>query len=425
MVSHESLPRIVQLANVISASTTKIQEVLTAKNLPSPSFDEDYHFELHPEAAEAHDAVLDATAELHDLLSDPHYHLYRHAGHNNLVCLRAIAEFRIADMVPPNDSISYSDIAKRTPMTEALTTRLLRHAMTMRIFCEKSDEPGMVAHTAVSKLLHTTANDYLLGIAENSWPAAAKTVDALEKWPRSEEPNETGYCLAKDTMTSMYDVFYESPESVTRWAEGMRAYAARPQFGVSWLANYFDWASLGQAQVVDVGGAQGHISIGLAKLFPHLTFIVQDLEKMIQAAKAPEEDLELRQRVRFMAHDFFGPQPVKDAEVYLIRMVFHNWSNKYCLRILHGLVPALKFGAKIIIQDNFMPEPGTVAQWKEKRLRANDINMTSLFNAQERTVAEMKSLLQQADSRFSLRNAITPTGSGLTMLEVVWESSAS
>lgn len=73
-------PRIVQLADTIAASVAKIQEVLTAKNLPSPSFDEDAAPTLPVEVAEAQDAVLDATAELRDLLMEPMISIHGHGG---------------------------------------------------------------------------------------------------------------------------------------------------------------------------------------------------------------------------------------------------------------------------------------------------------------------------------------------------------
>ncbi len=93
--------------------------------------------------------------------------------HNNPLCMQAITEFKIANMVPPHGRVSFGDIAKQTPMTEQMTARLLRHAMTMRFFCEPV--PGMVAHTTASKLLsNPAANDWLQSGTEEMWPAATK-----------------------------------------------------------------------------------------------------------------------------------------------------------------------------------------------------------------------------------------------------------
>ena len=50
--------------------------------------------------------------------------------------------------------------------------------------------------------------------------------------------------------------------------------------------------------------------------------------------------------------------------------------------------------------------------------------MAAAFNSQERTVAEYKSLLQQADPAFVLRRMIEPTGSALGMLEFIWQGAS-
>jgi trans-aconitate methyltransferase len=128
---------------------------------------------------------------------------------------------------------------------------------------------------------------------------------------------------------------------------------------------------LGKAQVVDVGGSQGHVSLALARKFKNLSLVVQDMERVVENMTVPED---LQGRLRFMAHDLFAPQPVKGADVYYLRWVLHNWSDKYCVLMLRALVPALKPGAKVIIQESLMPEPGTIALWKEKNLRSERNN---------------------------------------------------
>lgn len=92
--------------------------------------------------------------------------------------MQAIAEFKIADLVPLQGQISYDDIATQTLITSEMTARLLRYAMTMRIFHEP--EPGMVAHTAASRALsHSPANDWLRSGTQEMWPAAVKVLTAF------------------------------------------------------------------------------------------------------------------------------------------------------------------------------------------------------------------------------------------------------
>lgn len=70
MDSSQSMPRLIQLATTINLSVAKIQQVLDSQQAPSPSFDEDSP-PLPANIREAQDVVLDATTELHDLLTDP------------------------------------------------------------------------------------------------------------------------------------------------------------------------------------------------------------------------------------------------------------------------------------------------------------------------------------------------------------------
>lgn len=147
----------------------------------------------------------------------------------------------------------------------------------------------------------------------------------------------------------------------------MGVFGALPRFNMSSAVNGFDWESLGQAKVVDVGGSRGHLAVTLAEHFPKLTFVVQDMEKVVEEGRdslAPE----LHGRIDFQAYDFFKPQEVS-ADAYLLRTILHNWSDKYCLSILRALVPALKPGNKILINEICLPEPGSMPAHLEAELR--------------------------------------------------------
>lgn len=69
--------------------------------------------------------------------------------------------------------MAFADIAEKSGVSENMIRRLLRHAMTMRVFQEP--EPGMVAHTAASKLLSIPfMNDWLRTGTDELWPSAVK-----------------------------------------------------------------------------------------------------------------------------------------------------------------------------------------------------------------------------------------------------------
>jgi hypothetical protein len=45
----------------------------------------------------------------------------------------------------------------------------------------------------------------------------------------------------------------------------------------SCIINGFDWAALGEGPVVDLGGGNRHISVAIAKAFPRLRIVIEDL----------------------------------------------------------------------------------------------------------------------------------------------------
>ena len=177
-----------------------------------------------------------------------------------------------------------------------------------------------------------------------------------------------GFNLANDTSDPAYKELSKYPERAQRFADAMTLFSASEGFEPTYLANNYDWAALGSGTIVDVGGSHGPVSIELARKFPNLHCIVQDLpETVTEGKKALPEDL--AKQVTFMAHDFFTEQPVKNADVYYFRWIFHNWSDKYSAQILRNLIPALKRGARIVVSEFCLPEPGMLSAYQEKPLR--------------------------------------------------------
>lgn len=135
------------------------------------------------------------------------------------------------------------------------------------------------------------------------------------------------------------------------------------------LVEGFSWPSVGDGSgiVVDVGGSKGDVSIAIAQSTSNLQFVVQDLPSMIKDAKTHVPN-EVTNRIHFMAHDFFKDQTVQ-ADVYLFRRIFHNWSDSHVVRILRATVPALKPGSRLVINDYLIPNAGEMSPSKERDIR--------------------------------------------------------
>jgi len=174
---------------------------------------------------------------------------------------------------------------------------------------------------------------------------------------------------------------------------------------------------------VQVGGSTGAASIALANAFSELNFVVQDLPENAtdgQVALAAQPG-NIRSRIFFQGHNFFEAQPFKGADVYLLRMILHDWPLREATTILKNLVPALKKTSRIIIMDTVLPRPGSIPSAQERLLRARDMTMLQAFNSLERDLEDWKDLLQGVDERLRIANVVQPVGSVMSALEIVFE----
>ncbi|KAI0835695.1 putative O-methyltransferase [Hypoxylon sp. FL0890] len=412
-----SQSRIAELAATIATHTSRVDTYLAEKGLPHPSFEADGPVDLGlpPDVEQSRNIVLEASQELNDLLQGPRNILFNHQ-HNQLLCLKFIAQFGIAKKIPLDGEITYEELAASIGIDSAAVCRILRFGIACRVFREP--RLGVVAHSAATRQIaeDPAMADWVSSNVNDMWPSAEKVIDALAKWPLAEEPNQTGFSLANATDDSFYIELSKNPERARRFGGAMSFFTTGPGYSLAHLTDNYHWDSLGSGTVVDVGGSHGDIAFAIARKYPKLHLIVQELPEVVANSK---KDGSLN--VEFMAHDFFEEQPVKGADVYIFRQIFHNWPDKYCVKILKALAPALRKGSRILAMDFVMPPPGVVPNTVERKLRAMDLTMLEIGNAKERDLNEWQSLFKQADSRYVFKGMQQPPGSSLSILEATWE----
>ena len=401
--------RIADLAAQIQENTAKVDQYLRGKGLPSPSFDVDgpVDFKIEDEDVQrAHEKALDSSLELHQLLLGPAmclrpvvciqtlqplvFSLTVSSLQLNGVSLQAIYKYDIASHVPIHGEISFPNLATRCGLSETNLRRIVRFAIAYhRVFQET--RKGHVSHSAASRKLAEDANaKACLGyMFDEVWQSFAHTIEAVEEF-RSDEPNKSGWSLSRRTDKPVWEYYASHPDMAKRFAGSMSALTNGLGLSPRFLSESYPWSSIPslangndnnnnnnsynhnsitkQGTVVDVGGSRGNISVALAQSHPHLHFIVQDLPDMIRGA-VDAVPADVAGRVEFMPHDFFLPQPVKAADVYLFRNIFHNWSDAHVARILRATIPALKAGARVVANDYLIPEPMSMSPSKEREIR--------------------------------------------------------
>jgi hypothetical protein len=141
---------ILDLAITIQSQVLKIHEHLEASGNGGPTFDgqaPDIEFDG---VNDTRTAALENLTELIDLLSTPREILQQKTA-TDFLSRHALDRFNVYDAVPVGETRTYEQISTATRQPMPVIRRIIRHAMTQRIFHEPS--PGVVAHTQVSRLL--------------------------------------------------------------------------------------------------------------------------------------------------------------------------------------------------------------------------------------------------------------------------------
>ncbi|PYH95247.1 S-adenosyl-L-methionine-dependent methyltransferase [Aspergillus ellipticus CBS 707.79] len=401
---------IVELAGIISQSAGVLDQSLKKHGLCMPSFDVDSPVDIpHPSQAtiDAQDKAMTACMELLDRLNGPLGCLCsRHSNSS----LQVIFHFDVARHVPLDKEISYIDLSRACGVHHHDLKQVIRYAIAFhRFFAEK--RKGYVSHSASSRrivedsLAHAgVAQFYEFTTSFSSLP------DAISQF-KGHEHHET---------VSFFQYISTRPDKAKLFSEAMKFFTggnvdASPEF----LSKGYPWRSLPMgAVVVDVGGSEGNMGRLISLENPLIQVIVEDIPSVIANAEAAA--ITGYSNVQFKAHDFFSPQPVV-ADVYLFRWVMHDWSDDNVVKILRQLIPALKNGAKVVVNESLCPENGSVPLATERYIRHIDMSMLALNNSRLRDVEEWNDLFQQADPRFGAVKCWNPPDAALAIMEVVWE----
>ncbi|KAL4964248.1 S-adenosyl-L-methionine-dependent methyltransferase [Aspergillus stella-maris] len=423
-----------QRAADIFRTANSLADDLALGGHPEPSFEHGLAPHLYGDASESTGRTLKQELfrmvdELRALLTEPTSTLGTDTGAPTLSLL-PIVRLGIADNFP-EPGTTVTDLAKSVNLRESIVRRLLKHSSTYHVFYES--QPDFYIHTAASRHLcdNQGMRDWICVGGNEVLPGTLKIADAIAEYPDSEEPEHCGWSLANSTGEPVFRALAKEPPRAAKIASTMKWQMQNSGFSPTYLADIFPWETSGEDSddakltVIDVGGSIGHISRALAT-HPHPSatktkFIIQDMPDIVAQGEILLPD-DLMDRVTFQAHDFFTPQPknVHGADVYLLRSVLHDWSDKYATIILRNLIPGLKKGAKILINERIVPGFHEAHYLVERHFREFDMHMLGFQNALERTKEDWEGLIRGADERFQVKGVQQQKGSLLAVIEVTW-----
>ncbi|WPB02360.1 uncharacterized protein RHO25_006994 [Cercospora beticola] len=423
MATSKSQDSVAALAQSLSESVALIAKYHEVNKLPSLSLEADsaQNGSYPPPVEQARNCLISDCQNMQRLFtrSEDISHMHGFTQTAFLGLMRFIFEFRIAQLVPVGGDakISYGDVAEKTLVRAGVLRQILRAAIAFGMFEEK--QQGYIAHSPITRAwVNSDQMSDWFSMLEIGSTGLNNLAPALRKWPEADSPAKSAIMFAIGTGDAdFYQYLDRSPSKAKHFAAVMSLYQAGDGYDPRHTVNNFDWSKVNH--LVDVGGSTGEIAFMLKKQCPDLQITVQDLPSTIQAVRK-QSNVDL-QGVNFMEHDFFKPQPVHRADVYMLRWILHNWSDAMATRILQALIPGLKPGATVLIVDEIMPAIGTVPPEIERNQRTLDLTMLTLFNAKVRELEDWKQLVATADSRFLISNITEPEGSRLSLIELQWQ----
>ncbi|KAA1468514.1 O-methyltransferase [Dentipellis sp. KUC8613] len=379
--------------------------------------------------------------------------------------LRVVVEAHVSEFLREagKQGAHVKDIAKPTDIDPAKLARILRLLASNHVFVEVA--PDVFANNRLSSFLDSGKSvatlvahpeqtyDATSGITaalghfgDESFKAAAYLPDTLfdPAMAHSSEANKTAANKAFNMDLDWWS-WYETPGNEYRGARFAHAMNGTRAFLLpKAIMEGFDWKDLKDgAVVVDVGGGVGSQCLTLAEDFSHLNFIVQDRAPVVAEGEKfwqiNKPDFVKAGKVKFQPYDFIHEkQPVKNADVFIIRAILHDWADEYCVTILRSLREAATPTTRLLVIDNIIsyasqeedvqdipgakgPQPPAplLPNWGQAGAVAYlaDLQMLTCLNGQERTVTHLRNLLAKTgwklvevrrgtETAFSLKNVI-------------------
>jgi hypothetical protein len=312
--------------------------------------------------------------------------------------LRLIADFGVADRIPPDGNVAIDALAAECGVQSQPLIRVLRALAAFGVFSVKPD--GRIAHSARSRLLRTDTPNSMhhsarFWAAPGSWAAWGKLDAAMT----GEVPHVAAW------NTTRFEYLRAHPDE----ARGFDAMMANfPDNRHSAVAAAYDFS--GAKLIADIGGGNGAALRHILSRFTAPRGLLFDRDDVVNAVQPA--DL-LGGRIKLAGGSFFSNIP-GGADIYMLIRVLHDWSDEDCMRILRSCRTAMGPDAVLLIGDQILePDP---AHGRPTGYLVDAQMMAMFGTARERTSDEFANLL--SESGFTLRRVI-PTQSPVWIIEAV------
>ena len=335
----------------------------------------------------------------------PQMLLYQMAiGHYLSRALHVIAKLGVADLLSAG-ARGVEELAKATETHPPSLRRVMRLLASVGVFEEKED--GGFALTALGECLRADVPG-----SSRAMVLLFAGIGIQDSWKDLEWCVRTGEPAYRKRGAA--DAFAEMAKDPAQAANFDAAMADFTKMTAVAVAAAYDFTPL--RTLVDVGGGNGALLLGILKAYAHLQGVVADRADVVERAKKEIAASGLGARCRAVAIDFFREVP-GGADAYVLKHVIHDWDDERARTILANCRRVVPPNGRLLLVEGVYP-PRIDGSPESRGAAANDVNMLVSTGGRQRSEAEFRSLYSAAGFRLT---KIVPTPARASVIEGVPE----
>jgi len=335
----------------------------------------------------------------------PQMLLYQMAiGHYLSRALHVIAKLGVADLLSAG-ARGVEELAKATETHPPSLRRVMRLLASVGVFEEKED--GGFALTALGECLRADVPG-----SSRAMVLLFAGIGIQDSWKDLEWCVRTGEPAYRKRGAA--DAFAEMAKDPAQAANFDAAMADFTKMTAVAVAAAYDFTPL--RTLVDVGGGNGALLLGILKAYAHLQGVVADRPDVVERAKKEIAASGLGARCRAVAIDFFREVP-GGADAYVLKHVIHDWDDERARTILANCRRVVPPNGRLLLVEGVYP-PRIDGSPESRGAAANDVNMLVSTGGRQRSEAEFRSLYSAAGFRLT---RIVPTPARASVIEGVPE----
>jgi hypothetical protein len=313
--------------------------------------------------------------------------------------IRAVAQLHIPDHLADGPATA-EDVAKREDSDPRTTYRLMRAASSLGLLAYEGDH--RFGLTGRGQMLREDIPGSLrsLVLIQNDhahW----------QSWEHFPEAVRRGTTQIETALGTDLFGYFAQPENSEEAALFARAMGDLSGLVTQGAVAAVDTA--GVTTICDVGGADGDFVLGLMQADPLLRGQVLELPHAVEGALHEADKRGVSDRFSVIAGDFFVDVP--NADLYLLKMILHDWDDERSITILRNCRTAGHESGRALVVEMVIGEIGT----PDFATRV-DMNMLNVTGGMERDLDEYDALFAASGWR---RAKTYPVGGGYSVMELV------